>query len=277
MTQTLQVSLFNRASAMRYKEPVQCSAIIKSRASLCKKSSPNGLGCSSHKSNQQDLDKGRLAAKLVHLSSSMGYEQQAPVAGVIRFIDSNWDKVSGDTTRLTRTWFDQLEHQLISEDKTPASAILDNDLVETPASITPALVVGQLLSYISPFKAQADSVNDAKSTTRADAPSEDQFFTSQSAPNQIPTMSAVSGELRRLYTSVSNVQPRVHHSSVEGTDGYMAIETRLDEILGHISALSIRLDNLQFVTFASLELQGILADKLQHVVVSANADESDFN
>jgi len=299
-------SLLDRAFSQECPSPTTCSAVNINGKGLCSKKCGDADSCYSHRELETNVAQGRIVAELVTRSGLVGLGKQATIPVVIKFVQTQWEELYGDRIRIAQAWFNSLETQPVPPpqkspslqlDSTPiaarrsstsvafgsssplASIALEEKDSAVAASIDP-IDIDETRFYDTRSKSSGwmsyflgDSISDAKSTARADAPSEDHFPTSQSALDPIPTMADVSGTLHKLRTSASKFQPRVYHSSKDMDDGFEAIDLRLDEILGKISALSIRLDQLQLVAFGSLEVQCILVDKLQHVVVSAHTDK----
>ena len=303
-------SLFDLAFDQACPSPTTCNAIKVGGKSLCSRKYHDDDGCYSHRNHKINVAQGRIVAEIFARSDLVGLGRQVTIPMVIQFVQAQWKESGGDRIWLAQAWFNSLETRPVpSQQKSPSISL---DINRMAASMTarrsstsvalggssplasPALEekgpvmaasidpvnVGETQYYDTHSKSSGwgslvttlvDSVSGAKSTARADTPPEDHFPVRQSAYDPIPTIAVVTDALDRVRTSVSTFQPRVYHSS-EDMDGSEAFDHRLDEILEKISALSIRLDQLQLIAFGSLEVQCILIEKLQHLVVSAHAD-----
>ena len=122
----------------------------------------------------------------------------------------------------------------------------------------------------SSVRLQADKVSSLKSPTfrrkLPPNPSDWPAFCSgrfDTIPGKLPTLTEFAVQLQQSHAAISNISLKSHRSSSVNSDEYQEIETRLDEVSARIAALSIRLDELHVVTFLSLELLVLLADRLQ--------------
>ena len=283
-------SLFDRAFSQRYAGPTTCSAINKTSRTLCSRSGPNA--CFTHRTDPIPLAQGRLAAELVTRSHLVGQGKQAATAVVIQFVQSQWDELFGDKTRIAQAWFNSLESRPKPSPQKSPSLQLNTAAMGIRRSVS-SLVFGCsspstpiALEEKGPVSAAPSDFMDADGDDFYDTHSKSVGFAlSEGLPHdftdfrsekeislgstQSTRRASLDQHVQQAFATVSSIQPdRLLHSSSMGydgptlTSGVAQLTSRVEELTARVEALTADLSHLQVTAALTLELHIMLAEKL---------------